>query len=196
MIPAIFINSKEYPFVKWIIDGSKRYETRNSNTLGAFVGQRVLIAETGHGRPLVKCSAVIAESIEIRSYNEWRTFISAYDVPLFSSYDWKPDTKRKVIYKLSDVRQVAPFTPEGERHGRVWMECDNAPQEMDNTDRMAIIDSIIEIFEDFLEAKRIDIPNYEKADDPNASTIYGCDYGILYDHLEELLFYKGILKRK
>ena len=127
MIPTIFINCKEYPFVEWILSGKKKYETRNSNTLGRFIGERVLVAETGNGRPRVKCSAVISEAIEIHSWRDWRTYVSDDDVPLLSSYDWQPDTKRKIIYKLSDVKYIVPFVPEGRRHGRTWMECDNYP---------------------------------------------------------------------
>ena len=63
MIPVLFINCSGEPFVDWIIDGLKQFETRTRNTLKTLLswalGRRILIAETGHGRPLVRCSAVI-----------------------------------------------------------------------------------------------------------------------------------------
>jgi len=49
------------------------------------------------------------------------------------------------------------------------------------------VGQIIDIFEDFLETKGIDIHNDEKDQDPDAAIIYGCDYGDLYQDIEELL---------
>ena len=49
------------------------------------------------------------------------------------------------------------------------------------------VGQIIDIFEDFLEAKGIDIHNDEKDQDPDAAIIYGSDYGDLYQDIEELL---------
>lgn len=70
-----------------------------------------------------------------------------------------------------------------------------AAEPMDeNTYRLTTISYFIEAFEEFLEEKGIDIPNDEKAEDPYASTIYGTDYGILSDKIEELLVKYGVLK--
>lgn len=49
------------------------------------------------------------------------------------------------------------------------------------------IGQIIDIFEDFLEVKGVQIPNYEKDQDPDAAIIYGSDYGDLYGDIEGLL---------
>jgi hypothetical protein len=49
------------------------------------------------------------------------------------------------------------------------------------------VGQIIDIFEDFLEAKGVDIPNDEKEQDSDAAIIYGSDYGDLYQQIEELL---------
>ena len=54
-------------------------------------------------------------------------------------------------------------------------------------ERLETISLFIEAFEDFLDEKGIVIPNDEKDDDPDASNIYGTDYGILSDRIEELL---------
>lgn len=58
-------------------------------------------------------------------------------------------------------------------------------------DRPEFIGQIIDIFEDFLEKKRINIDNDEK-DDPalnegDAAIIYGTDYGDLQTDLENLM---------
>ena len=47
---------------------------------------------------------------------------------------------------------------------------------------------IIDIFEDFLELKGITIPNPERDEDPdNTAIIYGSDYGMLQDKIEDTL---------
>ena len=46
---------------------------------------------------------------------------------------------------------------------------------------------IIDIFEDFLEEKGIEIPNEERDDSDNPAIIYGTDYGNLSDELENLM---------
>ena len=65
----------------------------------------------------------------------------------------------------------------------------------DNTERLETICDFIECFEDFLDEKGIVIPNDEKDQNPeSASNIYGTDYGILSDRIEELLIRYGVLK--
>ena len=124
MIPIIFINCDHAPFVDMIITRSKKYETRNRNTLGQFLGERVLIAETHHGRkPLVRCSAVIDEITECFTEEAWLPYIMDACISNGSKYDWQPNTKKKVLYRLKDVVPCYPFTPaEDRRHGRTWME--------------------------------------------------------------------------
>lgn len=129
MTPVLFINCSRDPFVEWIMNHLKQYETRTKNTLKAFLetylNERILIAETGHGRPLVRCSAVIDQVIAVHSQEEWNDYLECTWVPVGSEYDWKPDTKVKYLYHLKDVRPVAePFRlPQScVRHGRVWAE--------------------------------------------------------------------------
>ncbi len=128
MIPVVFINCKEIPFVDLIMSGLKKYETRTRDTLTHnLFGRRVLVAETGHGRPLIRCSAVIATREPIPSRNLWE---KQYRVPSQiskgSRYDWQPDTRIKYAYRLTDVRPVDPFPipSDARRHGRVWAEYD------------------------------------------------------------------------
>ena len=123
MTPIIFINCKDEPFVDDILGGLKQYETRNRNTLKRFLGTRVLLAESGHGRPIVKGSATIADIVEVFTREAWEDYLQFTWVPVGSKYDWQPDTKKKVLYRLTDVQSYIPFIPaKDRRHGRVWME--------------------------------------------------------------------------
>jgi len=124
MTPAIFINCTVEPFVDDIMSRLKPYETRTRNTLGRFLGERVLLAETGKGRPLVKCSAVIDKIVSVTTREEWEKYLRDTCIPVGSKYDWQPDTKIKWLYHLTDIRPVVPFRlgPDCQRHGRVWAE--------------------------------------------------------------------------
>ena len=129
MTPVLFINCFREKFVDWIIGGLKLYETRTKNTLkkllNTYLGQRILIAETGHGDPLVRCSAVIDEVIAVYDRSTWEDYLQFTWIPVGSEYDWKEGTNVKWLYHLSDVRPIAkPFRlPRScRRHGRVWAE--------------------------------------------------------------------------
>lgn len=130
MIPVIFINCSETPFVDEIMNGSKKYETRTRNTLKSLMdwslGERVLIAETGHGDPVVRCSVVIDYYADVYMKEQWDAYFKDTGIEPDSKYDWKTDTKKKVLYHLSDVKPVEPFylPKESRRHGRVWAEYD------------------------------------------------------------------------
>ena len=128
MTPILYINCTDVPYVDEIIAHRKRYETRSRNTLRRLAGKRVLIAETGNGQPLVRCSAYIGtKPIKITSGDDWEWYRSAHRVPKGSAYDWTPGTDVKWLYELIDVRPVKPFYPvTGIRHGRVWAEFDEA----------------------------------------------------------------------
>ena len=76
-------------------------------------------------------------------------------------------------------------------------EPDPKPEPMDpNSERLETICDFIEVFEEFLDEKGIVIPNDEKKQDPDASNIYGTDYGVLSDMLEPLLIRYGVLKEE
>ena len=126
MMPVVFVNCKDTPFVDLIICGRKQFETRTKNTLGKLVGKRVLIAETGCGKPVVRCSAVISYAIPVNSQHSWEMHRRRCGISSGSKYNWKPDTKVKWLYRLCGVVACYPFTPpEGIRHGRAWMEYEN-----------------------------------------------------------------------
>lgn len=128
MTPVIFINCQDSPFVDDIIAGRKTYETRTRNTLKSLLnwalGERVLIAETGHGDPVVRCSAIIDHFGAVYTEDRWNDLRKVHRVPVGSEYDWNPDTNVKWLYHLSDVKTLAPFAlPRScHRHGRVWAE--------------------------------------------------------------------------
>jgi len=63
-------------------------------------------------------------------------------------------------------------------------------------DRLEFIGQIIDIFEDFLEEKGIEIQNDEKEDSENPAIIYGTDYGGLSDYIENMMMSWGVLKTK
>lgn len=60
-------------------------------------------------------------------------------------------------------------------------------------DKPEFIGQIIDLFEDFLDAKGVKIPNDEKIEDATEdiedciANIYGSDYGDLSDGIEEIL---------
>ena len=129
MTPVIFIHcTRRTPFVSLIMSGIKQYETRTRHSLKGLLswalGERILIAETGHGDPLVRCSAVIDHYVVVYTREQWEEYLQYSWVPVGSEYDWKPGTKAKYLYHLSDVRPVEPFRlPRScRRHGRVWAE--------------------------------------------------------------------------
>lgn len=124
MASIVFINCKDQPFVDQIMLGEKRMETRTRNTLGDVCGNYVLIAETGKGKPVVKCMAYLGTPHVVRTRAEWdKKYLHRACIPEGSKYDWQSDTKVKWCYQLMNVIKLKPFTPpEGKRHGRVWME--------------------------------------------------------------------------
>lgn len=60
-------------------------------------------------------------------------------------------------------------------------------------DRAEFIGQIIDIFEDFLEEKGIEIPNVDREDE-NDAIIYGMDYGELQTNLEFMMTSWGVLE--
>ena len=81
------------------------------------------------------------------------------------------------IDDLNNVRFNLPYGNSGKVEPCVVRQHENAE----------FIGQIIDIFEDFLEEKKIDIPNDEKDEDPDAAIIYGTDYGSLQSSLEEMM---------
>lgn len=55
------------------------------------------------------------------------------------------------------------------------------------------LNSLIEVFEDFLNEKGIEIPNEDKMESENPSNIYGMDYGILQGELRDACLKYGLV---
>ena len=125
---VIGINSSSAPFMAWIGTrgpGRKLLETRGKDTLGRYVGQRVILAETKQGGYLALYSAVIRSARPVRSLEEWDALRPQHRVPVGNRYDWKPGTRIKWVYEIANLRRLRPFlVPEGVRHGRTCMEYD------------------------------------------------------------------------
>lgn len=121
---VIFINTRSAPYISLIGSLRKPYETRTRDTLRSCVGERVLLAETGKGKPIVCLSAIIDHVIIAETKAVWDSLRSLHCVPVGSRHDWKPETKRKYLYHLAIVEKVAPFVlPDSAiRHGRTWAE--------------------------------------------------------------------------
>lgn len=62
--------------------------------------------------------------------------------------------------------------------------------------RQELIGVLVDIVEDFLEKKGIDIPNPEKDQDDCAAIIYGSDYDFLASEFESYMIANGILKKE
>ena len=58
---------------------------------------------------------------------------------------------------------------------------------MNDYEKFELIGQIIDLFEDFLEEKQINITNDEREDNESAAIIYGSDYFVLEDGIEETL---------
>jgi len=124
VIPVVFVNCSVFPFIAWIIALSKVFETRNRNTLKTLIGKRVLLAETGKGKPIVKCFATIDYVTRIDNKSQYNRYRKQCRIVPGSTYDWiKGKTKYKYLYHLTDIQSVPEFVPqEVIRHGRTWME--------------------------------------------------------------------------
>lgn len=57
----------------------------------------------------------------------------------------------------------------------------------DQSEAMALVVDICEVFEDFLDARGIVLKNDEKDDDPDASNLYGMDFAEVYDGVANIL---------
>lgn len=63
-----------------------------------------------------------------------------------------------------------------------------------NSEKMELIGCIIDVFEDFLESKGINIENEDKAGEEGEAIIYGGDYDELARGIEAILAETGMLR--
>lgn len=120
---VIGINSASAPFMADIGARRKPLETRGRNTLGRYVGQRVILAETRQGGYLAMYSAVLRSARPVRSREDWEALRPLHRVPEGNRYDWQEGTRVRWVYEITSLRRLRPFmVPEGVRHGRTCME--------------------------------------------------------------------------
>jgi len=73
---GINVNDKLFPFTDKILDGEKTIETRNTNTLHPYVGQRVGLIRTGKGKAILVGYVTIGTPI---FYSNKEEFDKDYD---------------------------------------------------------------------------------------------------------------------
>lgn len=116
---CIYIHGKR--IVDDIMNDLKTMETRNSNTLDRFVGQRVGIILTGCGKPKLMGTVMIVDKFKLRQ-GEFDTFYYAHRI--------KPDSRYHVgnqpykwAYELYDPKPFeTPIELKPVKGNRIWRE--------------------------------------------------------------------------
>ena len=85
-----------------IVDGDKTMETRASDSLRPYVGQRVAIVRTGAGPAKAIGEVTIGEPIVVRSQREFAKYAEQHLVPKGSKFDLQPG-QAKYLYPLTDA---------------------------------------------------------------------------------------------
>jgi hypothetical protein len=116
---GIYINCSKYPFIRWIKEHKKLFETRNKNTLKQFIGERVYLIETGKGKNIVSCSCVIESVMIIDNLKQWAEMRKYTKIRKNSMYEMKQG-KKKYLYKITDIMPCEPFIANGKRCGYTY----------------------------------------------------------------------------
>lgn len=98
-----------------VVQGVKHYESRNSDSLKAYVGKRVGIVRTGKGRAACIGSAVIGAPIVVNE-KQFRMLEHKHLVPEKSAYDIKPGCV-KYLYPIINPQTFSVHLPV--KHGIV-----------------------------------------------------------------------------
>jgi len=98
-----------------IVNGVKHYETRNSDSLKAYVGMRVGIVRTGKGKAACIGSAIIGAPIVVNE-KQFRMLQDRHLVPENSAYDITPG-KVKYLYPIIKPQKFTIHLPV--KHGIV-----------------------------------------------------------------------------
>ena len=83
-----------------IVDGRKRLETRNTDSLRPYVGKRVSIVRTGKGKAMAIGAVTIGEPI-VADEKKFRKLEKQHLVPAGSKFDIQPDGE-KYLYPMID----------------------------------------------------------------------------------------------
>ena len=90
-----------------IVDGKKKMETRDTNSLKHYVGKRVAIVKTGEGKAHAVGEVTIGEPQEVGE-KEFRKRHSEHLVPKGSTFDIKPNKTKHMYPMLNPVRYDKP----------------------------------------------------------------------------------------
>ena len=103
---GVNINDKAQPFTDQILSGEKTIETRRTNSLRPYIGQRVGIIRTGKGKALLVGFAVIGEPIFYGTKAEFSADFKRHLVSDKSKFRFKRGGK--FGYPLTSVTRCAP----------------------------------------------------------------------------------------
>lgn len=101
-VPSIGINvatDKDMRYADLIVDGKKRYESRNSDSLRPWVGKRVSIVRTGEGKAKAIGAATLGEPLVVDA-SKFRAMQEQHLVPPGSKFDIKAGVK--YLYPVND----------------------------------------------------------------------------------------------
>ena len=105
---GININDKTQNFTDQILSGEKTIETRDTDSLRRYVGQRIGIVRTGKGKATLVGYADIGEPIVYNNANEFRADQDKHLVEERSKFDIKSGEK-KYGYPLTNIQSIDPI---------------------------------------------------------------------------------------
>ena len=103
---GVNINDKVQPFTDQILSGQKTIETRRTNSLRPYIGQRVGIIRTGKGQAMLVGFAVIREPIFYGTKAEFSADFKRHQVGDKSKFRFKRGGK--FGYPLAKVTRCKP----------------------------------------------------------------------------------------
>ena len=109
-VPEIGINVRsdgDIDYADLIVDGKKKLETRNSDSLRPYVGKRVSIVKTGKGRAYAIGVATVGEPIEADE-EQFRKLEKEHLVPAGSKFDIQPGSSKFLYPMLNPKRYERP----------------------------------------------------------------------------------------
>jgi len=103
---GVNINDKAQPFTDQILTGKKTIETRRTNSLRPYIGQRVGIIRTGKGQAMLVGFAVIGEPVFYRTKAEFSADFGRHRVGDKGPFRFKRGGK--IGYPVSNVTRCEP----------------------------------------------------------------------------------------
>ena len=91
-----------------IISGFKTMESRNSNSLRAYIGKRVAIVRTGQGKALAIGEITIGEPLTVNEL-DFRMMFDSHLVPENSRFDIEPGNTKFLYPLLNPTRYEQPL---------------------------------------------------------------------------------------